>query len=686
MDLNSMLSWNEPKPQIGQNVRKIKTRFQPTGWFGGGANAAANQYIRWDFNTNGLWDPKSAYIYIEVDTSTMPAGSIYQLDNSAQSFMGQYISRVNGVELERVQEYDEMAAFLYDMNIGIHERDAKAIEGIGINRHQIQPQITKSYTGTISAVPVGFPATTMQNSFADSSGGGFGAVAVGNGSNTTFLPSLYSVPTSTFKPYIGSKNLENDSFLVLNANSATLRGSGGTNLVLPELLSYIDQFNMNDVEGHEPYFVDQTSTIPYVTNLGWAYKPVNDIGHARPCTQSSVGSGEWWCSASTLKPTIKSGLPCYERSVHGNFCVPLLSTLFGSISSHGKLLPMQIFEGLQFEFLLSPYAFFVGAGAYASNGTTLLSKHVGVAQSAFNTQSVTNIVPRTGWQITKMELVVDIYYLDKQSEDAYLNRVNTEGFNLDIKQWYLGPKIKYANGASLNQTIQINNGFNSLNAILFYSQPADYEIYPWCRKHKKISNNITSMQLRIGNEYFPSLPVVGHAGNIRPDYISSQAKGNYVEFYINTMQTFGKFFNLQDDTLLNPTNFTSNHVGYDPTRYGLGTIANDQDVCFGSSLFFENQHIPRCMFALDLEKMDIAGEVRSGWDTTKYRPFDLLLTNDTTPMTMETGSQYFDGTGITQTVVTNTTFMRPFYLYIWMLYDSRVSWTRGTGWSSEGRV
>jgi hypothetical protein len=285
-----------------------------------------------------------------------------------------------------------------------------------------------------------------------------------------------------------------------------------------------------------------------------------------------------------------------------------------------------------------------------------------------------------------MELVVDIYYLDKTSEEAYINKVETEGFCLDVKQWYLGPKIKYPNGSSLNQTIQINNGFNSLNAILFYFQPADYELLPWCRKHKRISNNLTSLQLRIGNEYFPSLPIVGHAGNIRPDFVSSSTKGNYVEFFINTMQTFGKFFNLQDDTLLNPTNFTSNHIGYDPTRYAAGSITANQDVFMGTPMFFENQHIPRCMFALDLEKMDILGDVRSGWDTTKYRPFDLLLSNDTSPVTVEYGATTIAGGGVSQVVVTNTTFPRAFYLYIWMLYDSRVKWSKTEGWSSEGRV
>ncbi len=672
-----MLNWNSPKPQIGQNVRKVKTRFQPQGWFSGGANAQPNQYIRWDFNTTGLWDPKSVYIYIEVDTSSMPADTIYQIDNSAQSFIGQYISRVNGVELERIQEYDEMAAYLYDMNIGLHERDAKSTEGIGMNRSSSNNLTNKSQSSFQSFQASG----SFQYSTMDMFGNSQKQATLGTTLINTITP-----PVIGFRPYITFQTHLSDETIGLNPGYA-VQSSNATPINLYLMANYLDLFNINDNEGHECVYQDR-ATYPLYTNNGLTYEPVEQIGLIRPSTQSSVGSGEWWCSTSIPKATVKSGLPCYERSAYGNFCIPLLSTLFGTISSHGKLLPMEIFKGLEFEFLVSPYAFFVGPSTTTTTGLPLSRHNANTVMSNFasNITSITNNSVRTGWKITKMELVVDIYYLDKQSEDNYMNRLMNEGFNLDIKQWYLGPKIKYSDGSSMNQTIQINNGFNSLNAILFYFQPADYELYSYVRKHKRISNNLTSLQLRIGNEYFPSLPIVGHAGNIRPDMISSSVKGNYVEFFINTMQCFGKFFNLQDDTLLNPTNFCTNHVGYNPNSIGNNTIGDSIEVIFGSSLFYENNHIPRCIYALDLEKMDIVGDVRSGWDTTKSRPFDLLLQNDSGPVTVEKGSSSYLTPGVLQNVLTAVAFPRPLYLYVWMLYDSSIKWTSSTGWSSEGRV
>lgn len=697
MNLGKMLNWNEPKPQVGKNIRKIKTRFQPTGWFSGGASAQPNQYLRFDFNTDGLWDPRSLYCYIELNTLGMPADCIYQLDNSAQSLIGQFISRVRGVELERVQEYDALAAMLYDLNIGITERDAKAMEGVGTNRTTYQTMQTR--------------ASESHQPFEVSANVNYGSSnAFVNYLNTSVTPVTYSAPTPTnisniisfsnvcgsFKPYIGMKMYMSDSELVTNVSGLKpYNNQSGGVLQLPFLMNYIDMYNCNDIEGHECYFNSQDTSNAMLSNHGQAYLRVNDYGHTR-MTQTSVGTGEWWASTTIPKNTIKTGLPCYETSAYGNFCIPLLSTLFGSVSTHGKLLPMQAFQGLEFEFLLNPYAFFTGGNSTVAckhNGATsynifppTTTSTYDPSKNLFASTSGSQIQPRTGWQITKFEIVVDVYYLDKPSEENYLNKLNNEGFMLDLKQWYLGPKVKYADGSSLNQTVQINNGFNSLCALAFYFQPADYELYPWCRKQKRISNNLTSIQLRIGNEYFPSLPIVGHAGNIRPDYLSSTVKGNYSEFYINTMQTFGKFYDMKDTTLLNASNFCTNHVGYNPTAFATGNLNANNDVFLGSSLFFENNHVPRNIFALDLEKIDLTGNIRSGWDTTGTRPFDLLLNNDASPVTIQTGPITSETGGVITNVITATAFPRPVYLVIWCLYDSRISWNPMEGWKSEGRV
>ena len=685
MDFENMLRWNEPMPQVGQGVRKIKTRFQPTGWFSGGAAAQPNQYIRWNFQTNGLWDPQSVYIYIEMNCLQAGQDVIYQIDNSAQSFIGQYVSRVNGVELERLQEYDEIASVLYDMNIGVNQRDAKTTEGVGKNRY-----VTNNFsnrmdsgagykyqcnnTGAINYLPA-------NGRYSSDGTDVIQPLAVAKASENAFTPT-----TSSFRPYLGVKTLIATGDIGTISTGYAYEGStvSGARLSIPYILDYKDQFCMNDVEGCSTYWIDNQQSINYQENYGWFWASTYQLGITRPNTETSVGTGEPWFSTTFPKYTIKSGCPTADTMAYGNFCIPLLSTLFGPLATHGKLLPMKIFEGLEFEFLLSPYAFFssVGSNNPSKHNSAYVSSNMGYGNTG---STIAN--SRTNWTITKMEIVVDIYYMDKAVEDTYMNRLQQEGFKLDIKQWYLGPKIKYGNTSSLNQTIQINNGFNSLNAIAFYFQPCDYETYPFCRKHKRISGNLTSMQLRIGNEYFPSLPVVGHAGNIRPDYTSASNKGNFVEFYVNTMQSFGKFFNMNEDTLINSSNFTLNTTGYNPLELGGPfTIQAHPTTWSGMTNFWENSIVPRCIFALDLEKLDLTGNIRSGWDTTKYRPFDLLLQNDSSSMNCNVGAYGAKLGGLNQISIGDTSFNRPVYLYIWMLYDSRISWTADGGWNSEGRV
>ena len=47
--------------------------------------------------------------------------------------------------------------------------------------------------------------------------------------------------------------------------------------------------------------------------------------------------------------------------------------------------------------------------------------------------------------------------------------------------------------------------------VLFY--PLDFQNMSFCRKHYRISNNITKLQLRLNMDYFPSQPLSGNGGN-----------------------------------------------------------------------------------------------------------------------------------------------------------------------------
>lgn len=56
---------------------------------------------------------------IEVDFNGMDSNIVEQIDNSAQSFISSMVISSQNVEMERIWQYDTMAAMLYDMNFGI---------------------------------------------------------------------------------------------------------------------------------------------------------------------------------------------------------------------------------------------------------------------------------------------------------------------------------------------------------------------------------------------------------------------------------------------------------------------------------------------------------------------------------------------------------------------------------------
>lgn len=649
--LSSLPQFNyvHERGHMGNSVRQTQMKFQPQGWYNGGAVAGPNQYIRFDFRSDGFWDPKTVYLNIEVDASAMPDFAVYQLDNSAQSLISQYIARINGVELVRHQEYDGSSAFLYDMHIGVNERDAKHSEGAGKHR-QVVGQMTNKSSGA--------------------DGVGTSIVGVVNAMGNT-ITTITGTPTnSSWRPWMQFQ-------LPFCDNNASVVGP-----IYSGRQSYLDVFNMEDSQSFEPHLI--YPGIDFYSNNGPYWSDTSSCGFGRMNTEASVGGYELALSKYLLKPLVKSGLACYEQSTHATFNIPLLCPLFGVLAEHGKLLPMKLLDGLEFEFLINPFAFFAVSGGSSPNEARLATSRV---QYGVGTTATSTNIARNGWGISKFELSVELSYPDTQTTSQIYNNLNSSGFHLDFKTWFLGPKIKYAAGSSLNNTIQINNGFNSLIMIAFYFQPADYEIYNHCRKHKRISQNLTSIQLRLGSEYFPSLPIVGHGGNLRPDYTSSINKGTYLEFYTNTMKAFGKYFGNNETTLLNPTNFTLNTIGYDPANNTCLPTAPKDNV-MGMPLYWENQCIPRCLYAIDLEKFDNETSVNSGWNTVNSRPFDLLLSNDNGSMTClqrgPVGQSINEGP--TSITIGDTAFTRPFYLYIWMYYDAKVTWTSSGGWAAEGRV
>lgn len=67
----------------------------------------------------------------------------------------------------------------------------------------------------------------------------------------------------------------------------------------------------------------------------------------------------------------------------------------------------------------------------------------------------------------------------------------------------------------------------------------EYQQYSFCRKQFRLSNNITSMQIKFNADYYPSQPITGNAGN--PQYLDTT--GDNWDFYQQLLLSNNYLFN-----------------------------------------------------------------------------------------------------------------------------------------------
>jgi hypothetical protein len=182
----------------------------------------------------------------------------------------------------------------------------------------------------------------------------------------------------------------------------------------------------------------------------------------------------------------------------------------------------------------------------------------------------------------------------------------------------------------------------------------DYKYSSMFRKQYRLSGNLTSLQVKIGTEYYPGAPLRGNAGN-------NYGKSNNYEFYMNTLKAFNKL-NCADELAINPHNMAINwreslyaynvgkllqnyNPGVDPTAYtgasggpgatdgtrvkGYNTFQSYHAMTVnGSQLgyFYENRVIGKCFFALSFDALNYENTILSGVRTTDAKPFSLLMT------------------------------------------------------------
>ncbi len=665
-----LFNYVSKKPTIQGSARTTTVKFYPQGFSNFSSGVAPGSYVKFDFSTTGFWDPKSSYIHLEVQPEDINQASntIFQIDNSAESIFSQLIIRHNGVELERLNNYDSMCAMLYDMNVGTGAREYMDLQGMGKFRNGYYSGYSAKGLGVVNTTKT-FPSTVIS---------GMGAGWTQNAATYQVTPTI-----SPWRPYLCSQIAQSNGEASTNTTGQT---SG-------QMMNYALEFATESNEGIQLSHSFPASNVNYAW-CGFQSLGVNQWGYTQPYSEACVGCGEPWMTSGPLsRLTIASGWGCYKKPQVLTFAIPIMSPIWGPMSRHGKLLPMALFQGLEFEFLINPYAFTVHNIPSALDHT---SDSFNTTTAAYNgTQNPANVNGnRTKWKINSFTINTEIINFDSTIEDAIIEKTISNGFDLSFDQWFECSKTKYDSSQQLNTTIQVNHAFESLKMLTLRACPADYETYSWSRKHQYISMNLTSMQLRIGTEYVPSSPIIGHCGNIRNDIEGSVTKSNYVEFFINTMKAWGKFFDMRDSTLLNPTNYTMNCTGFDPSSIvsaNAGNLATSltQGALNGMTLFHNNRAVPRNIISFDCERFDILQSVNSGINTINNRPFDILITNDTGTCTYNVGQvnpNDISGTSAAISTAAASNFNRPFYLSVWALYAARLMYVNGQGWVVRGRA
>jgi len=122
------LNYGDIKPEAIENQIRI-VKFTPIATI---QSAQANDIVRFHLQGNGFYDPYSSYIRIAINVTLPPrplfgaaagnrpsTGGLNMcgkfLDRSAHSLFSRLVIRSQGTELERIEQYDVMAAIVNDL-------------------------------------------------------------------------------------------------------------------------------------------------------------------------------------------------------------------------------------------------------------------------------------------------------------------------------------------------------------------------------------------------------------------------------------------------------------------------------------------------------------------------------------------------------------------------------------------
>jgi len=639
MSIPRQVLYDSIKP-LGYPTSTKVMRFTPQT---GQNNILPNDVVRFNFNTNGYWDPSTVYINIQVGMdSSFRKGDAIQIDGSASSFISEFIATCKGVELERIQEYDQLANILEDINYSNEQRFTREIQGMGNNCRAA----TKSFGGNPTP---GFQhrATGDLQGYSLST-----SYNIGYNPHHVFTPPVTAgagVPNSdamdTF--YLSSTRRLNSTLAVYNqiGSTSTLEPVGAWIMTIPLLkniygLSGLSDFPQNAAGAN----INWNSRVNY-PHGGFHDVLNNDLtqGCFEPALIRGIGI-----------PIMINGRIQHELCEKRSFSIPIYSGIFGSLMQKRdlKYLPMQALQDLTLEFRINPNAVFTSGYSYLNNAdaTDLL----------LNVNASTHALLQRKFVITKFEIVAEMLFFDQKVDALIQNQLSSnDGVIFHTESWMLGPITSLPPLTTPSGNYQLNMGFESLKKICVTFLPANP--LPYTRKLHRISNGVTSMQLRIGMDLYPTYPIKGHSG-CAAGYPSTFAFDNNNEYLISLYKAFGKWNNILEDCSINNINFSVNQRttigGADVLVTNASTlpaqVGTSQRCTSALSMFYNNIEKGKAIYAIDLEGLGDDEGVISGLNTTVNKPIEIIFTSDSS-------SSFVEFRDVANQVPTN--------MYVWCHYD-----------------
>lgn len=102
------------------------------------------------------------------------------------------------------------------------------------------------------------------------------------------------------------------------------------------------------------------------------------------------------------------------------------------------------------------------------------------------------------FQIKRIEYKMHTYTFRDPNIEAYLVNSLNSRILINSHMWTLGNQYQIARGDNVQNNYLVSCTAEALNEVVALFVPNDYQKYSFCRKHFRLSNNVTKFQMRTG--------------------------------------------------------------------------------------------------------------------------------------------------------------------------------------------